>query len=229
MLRRLRTEERGTTLMELVIATAAGGVIFMGLTMVVMASMHQTTRTQNRVHATQEARLVMQRIVTELHSSCVAADVSPIQESSNGTSLGYVYGTGSGAAITPVMHKVFLSGNTLYLSTYPSTTGSTPKWTFSGTATSTVPLISNVAPVTSGGPIFTYYTYSSGAISSSPLTVPLSGTNAAKAVQVNIALKVEPRTSTVSNPGNPAVIQNSAFLRYSPPSANVNAANLPCE
>jgi len=217
MLRRLRTEERGTTLMELVIATAAGGVIFMGLTMVVMASMHQTTRTQNRVHATQEARLVMQRIVTELHSSCVAA------------SLGYVYGTGSGAAITPVMHKVFLSGNTLYLSTYPSTTGSTPKWTFSGTATSTVPLISNVAPVTSGGPIFTYYTYSSGAISSSPLTVPLSGTNAAKAVQVNIALKVEPRTSTVSNPGNPAVIQNSAFLRYSPPSANVNAANLPCE
>jgi Tfp pilus assembly protein PilV len=228
-LRELKSNQRGTTLLELIVAAGAGTVIFMGLTMLVVTTMHQTTRTGYRVHATQEARVVLQRLVTEMHSACVAAEVAPIQPESNSTSLAYVYQTGSGAALTPVVHKVSLSGNTLTMSTYPSISGSTPSWTFATTPTSTTTLMTRVAPPASGSPIFTYYSYSNGAISSSPLPVPLSEANAAKTVQVNIALKVEPGSSPVADPKGGAVLQNSAYLRYSPPGASASASNLPCE
>lgn len=217
------------TLIELVVATMAGAVIFLGLTMLVVTTMHQSTRTTNRVFATQEARLVLQRVVSELHSSCVAAAVAPIQVGSSGTSFGYVYQTGTGAALTPVVHQVFLSGTTLSMSTYPATSGSTPRWTFSSTASSTRTLMTNVAPVSAGAPIFTYYTFSNGSIASTALPVPLSAENAAKAVQVNIALKVNTRGATVADAKGSAILQNSAYLRFGPPGASNSAANLPCE
>ena len=222
-------DQRGTTLIELVVATAAGAVIFMGLTMVVIASMHQTTRISKRVHATQEARTVVHRIVTELHSACVASEVAPIQANSSDTSLTYIYQTGSGAALTPVLHKVSLSGTTLSLTTYPSTSGSTPQWTFSTTPSSTQTLMTNVSAVSGTEPLFSYYKYEEGLIASTPLTVPLSTTNAPLAVQVDIALKVSPTGSTVVDAKAPGIVQDSALLRFTPPAANVNVVNLPCE
>ena len=109
--------------------------------------MHHSTRTQNRVHATQEARLVVQKIVTEMHSACVAAEVAPVQPNSGANAIAYVYQTGSGAALTPVLHEVVLSGTTLNMLTYPATSGSTPSWTFSTTASASRTLMTNVAPV----------------------------------------------------------------------------------
>jgi hypothetical protein len=228
-LARLRDEERGTTLVELVVATLAGSVVFLGLTVVVIASMHQTTRISKRVHSTQEARTVLHNIVTELHSSCVAAEVAPIQTGSSGTSITYIYQTGSGAALTPVLHKVSLSGTTLTLTTYPATSGSTPQWTFSSTPSSARTLMGNVSTISGSEPLFTYYKYEKGVIPSTPLATPLSSTNAPLAVQVDVALKVSPLGSTVTDAKAPGIVKDSALLRFSPPAANVNAVNLPCE
>ena len=128
-------DERGLTLVELIVAMAAGMIVFAGLTTMVIASLHQSTRVTRRVHATQEARLTVHRIVTELHSSCVAAEVAPIHaKQAAAPRLSFVYQTGSAAALTPVLHKVFLTGTTSNCPTYPSTSGSTPEWTFSTTA-----------------------------------------------------------------------------------------------
>jgi Tfp pilus assembly protein PilW len=226
-----RDRESGYTLIELTVALAAGLVVFAGLTMVLLATMHQSTRTSNRVHATQEARLVLQRIVTDLHSSCVASEVAPIQPNSGENSIAYVYQTGSEAALTPVLHEVTLSGTTLNMLTYPATSGSTPSWTFSTTPSASKTLMNNVAPPATGAPVFTYYAYgSNGAISSTPLAAaPLGTTNAAKTVQVNIALKVNTRNAPNPDVKGGAIVQNQAFLRFSPPSASSTAANLPCE
>lgn len=222
-------DQRGMTLIELLVATASGCVVFLGLTMVVIASMHQTTRITKRVHSTQEARTVLQRVVTELHSACVASEVAPIQAGSNNTSLTYVYQTGSGAALTPVLRNVSLSGTTLSLTTYPATSGSTPQWTFSSTPSSTYTLLTNVSAISGTEPVFNYYAFSNGQISSTPLTVPLSSASAALAVQVNIALKVSPTGSSVVDAKAPGIVQNSALLRFTPPAANTSAVNLPCE
>ncbi len=220
-------DQSGTTLVELVVATMAGAVIFLGLTMVVVASMHQQTRISKRVHATQEARTLVQRIVTELHSSCVASSVAPIYGKNTSTSISYVYQTGSGPALTPVKQQVYLSGTTLMQSTYPSTSGSTPKWTFSETPTSTRTLLTNVSGVSASEPLFRYYKYKEGVITAMPSTV--TEAESPSVVQVDIALKVSPTESTVTDAKAPGIVQDSAFLRFSPPSANVNAANLPCE
>lgn len=221
--------ERGMTLVELVVAMAAGMIVFSGLTMMVMASMHQSTRVTKRVHATQEARLTVQKIVGELHSACVAAEVAPIQKESNGSSISYVFQTGSGAALTPVLHKVSLTGTTLSVSTYPSTSGSTPEWKFSETASSTSILMTNVSAVSASEPIFSYFKYVNGLIPTTPLTVPLSEEDAVRTVIVDIALKVAPRSSPVETASRPAIVQDSAFLRFTPPGGKTTSLNLPCE
>lgn len=222
-------DQRGMTLIELVVATAAGTVVFMGLTMVVLASVHQTTRITKRVHATQEARTLLHRIVTELHSACVSANVAPIQTGSTGSSLSFVYQTGSGAALTPVLRQISLTGTTLSMSTYNSTSGSTPKWTFSSTPASTVTLLTNVSAISGSVPVFRYYKFENGAIPSTPLTVPLSATDAALAVQVNLALKVSPTASPVAEAKGPGIVQDSAVMRFTPPAYSSTALNLPCE
>lgn len=220
-------DQRGTTLVELVVAAMAGSVIFLGLTMVVVASMHQQTRISKRVHATQEARTLVHRLVTELHSSCVASDVAPVQGENTSTSLTYVYQTGSGAALTPVLHKVYLTGTTLSMATYPATSGSTPKWTFASSPSSTRILLTNVSGVSASEPLFSYYKYKEGVITA--LSSPVSSTEAPLVVQVDIALKVSPTNSTVLDAKAPGIVNDSAFLRFSPPSANVSALNVPCE
>jgi hypothetical protein len=222
-------DQSGVTVIELVVATMAGMVVFLGLTMVVVGSMHQTNRVSKHVHATQEARTVLHRIVTELHSACVAAEVAPIQQNSSGTSMTYVYQTGSAAALTPVLHQIALTGTELTLSTYSATGGSTPKWTFSTTAASTKPLLKGVSAVSGSIPVFRYYRFENGQIASTPLAVPLTSANAAVAVQVNIALKVTPPGETVADARAPGIVQDSALLRFTPPAYNPAALNPPCE
>lgn len=222
-------EERGVTIVELVVATLAGTTVFLGLTMVVIGAMHQTTRVTKHIHATQEARTVLQQIVTELHSSCVAADVAPIQEKSSGSSMSFVYQTGSAASLTPVLHQVTLSNGTLSRSTYNQTGGATPKWTFSTTPASTKTLLTGVSAVSESVPLFRYYKYENGQISTTPLSAPLSAANAAVAVQVNLALKVSPPNSTVADTKAPGIVQDSALLRFSPPAYSPTAVDPPCE
>lgn len=224
-------DERGMTLIELVVAMAAGMIVFAGVTTTVVASLHQSTRVTRRVHATQEARMTVHRIVTELHSACVAAEVAPIQEESSGTVLSYVYQTGSAATLTPVVHKVSLSGTTLSTSTYQSISGSTPEWAFSTTPSSTSTLMTNVSAVSAGEPIFTYYRYVNGQVSSTPLVAEpsLGAANAVVAVKVEIALKVTPPGSSVGAAKLPGIVQDSALLRFTPPGSKSTALNLPCE
>jgi len=222
-------EERGVTVVELVVSTLAGMTVFLGLTMVVLGSMHQTNRVSKHVHATQDARTVLHRIVTELHSACVSADVAPIQEKSSGSSLVFVYQTGSAAALTPVLRQITLTSGNLTLTTYNSTSGSTPKWTFSTTPASTRTLLTGVSAVSESVPLFRYYKYENGLVSSTPLAVPLSSTDAAVAVQVKLALKASPPGSTVGDAKAAGIVQDSALLRFPPPAYNPAALNPPCE
>jgi hypothetical protein len=221
-------DERGMTLIELLVATTAGTVIFLGLTMGVIASMHQTTRITNRVHATQQARTALHRIVTQLHSSCIAPKVTPIVKNSSSTSLVFLHQTGSAVVPTPVAREISLSGTTLTETVY-STTGTTPKWTPTKTKLSTRTMLTRVSAISGSVPVFRYYAYSGGQISSTPLPVPLSEANAALAVQVTVAFKVGPPGTTVNDAKGAAHVTDSVLLRFTPPIFSTSATNLPCE
>jgi Tfp pilus assembly protein PilW len=222
-------DESGMTLIELIVATAAGVLVMFGVVMAFIVTMRETDRVSSHVDANQRARTTMYKVIDQLHSACVAAQIAPVQTGSSGTSLNFIHQSGSAVSLTPVLSKISLSGTTLSQSDYAATGGSTPTWTFSGTPTSTRTLMTNVSPI-SGSSIFNYYAYSGGQISSTPLTTPLSSTDAAKTVQVGVAFKAAPLTTPIANDANAAAaVQDSALLRFSAATFSTSANNLPCQ
>lgn len=220
------------TLVELLVATSAGTVIFFGLTMMVIASMHQTTRITNRVHTTATARLATERIVNELQSACAARYLTPVRKGSSGTVLKFARAFGSAVSPTPVMTEVKLVGSSLVSYEYPVSGGSTPEWTFNETTpTATRALIDNVAPVSASVPIFSYYQFNNAAISSrlAPASGVLEESESDKVVKVGISFKVTTPGTTVTDANGASLIQDSALLRFTSPTYLTTSVNGPCE
>ncbi len=132
----LISDQSGFTLVEQLVAMAAGMLVLFGLTTVIMTTLHQSARINGRVDATQRARIALYQVIDGLHSACVAPQIAPIQAGSTGTSLRFLHQTGSAVAPTPVLSQVDLNGGTLSESVFPATGGSVPAWTFASTPSS---------------------------------------------------------------------------------------------
>ena len=107
------SDQSGFTLVEQLVAAAAGMLVLFGLTSLIITSLHQSARVNGRVDATQRARIALYRVIDGLHSACVAPQIAPIQAGSTGTSLRFLHQTGSAVALTPVLSEVTLNGSTL--------------------------------------------------------------------------------------------------------------------
>jgi hypothetical protein len=156
--RRIRSDEEGITLVELLVVLLAGTVVALGLFAFQDVTMRQSQRVFANVDATQRARTTMELIETRLRSSCVSENVTPILAGSTDSSISFVSKFGSAASLTPEKHVVALSSGVLTDTTYPATGGTAPNWTFSSTASSTRRLLDHVTQVGTT-PIFRYYKY----------------------------------------------------------------------
>jgi Tfp pilus assembly protein PilW len=221
-------DERGTTLMEVMVALAAGMVVMFALTTVIVVTLHSSARVSARVDATQRGRIVTSRIMEQLHSACILPEIAPVQKESMGTSLRFIHQTGSGVALTPILSVITLSGGTLSESDYKATAGPLPAWTFESSAYATRTLLTKVAPIAPSSSIFSYYTYANGALVQVPANTTLSATTAAETVVVGMALTATPGTTPVKDAGAAASIQDSASFRLTPPSFNEKVASRPC-
>ncbi|MBA3865509.1 MAG: hypothetical protein H0X42_04045 [Solirubrobacterales bacterium] len=221
-------DERGMTLVELVVATTAGVVVMTGIVLTMIVTMRETNRVSSHVEANQNARITMTKIINQLHSACVAPQIAPVQEGSSGTLLSFLHQSGSTVAPTPVLSKISLTGTTLSQSDYPVSGGAAPKWIFATTPSSTVQLMTGVSAISASLPIFRYFAYSNGQISATPLATPL-GTNSTTAVQVNVAFQMSPLNDVSGDANAETEIQNAALLRLTPPAYNSASANLPCQ
>lgn len=221
-------DERGTTLMEVLVALSTGIVVLAAISTVIIVSMRESGRISARVDANQRARIALNKIVDQLHSACIAPQIAPVQEGSGGTLLSFIHQTGSAVAPIPVLSKISLTGTTLSQSDYPNTGGTAPVWTFSSTPASTRQLMTKISPTAPSSSIFSYYSYASGQVSATPLETPLNPERAAVAVQVKVAFTAGPLSAPVSDPNAAANIQSSALLRMTPPSFTTGA-NLPCQ
>jgi Tfp pilus assembly protein PilW len=224
------TNERGTTLVELMVALMAGLVIISALTMAIMMTMHGTARVTARVEATQRARLTLVRLMQELHSACISPEVAPIKEGSEGNALWFVHQTGSEVQPTPVLSLVSYSNGTLTQSDFAYLSGTAPNWTFNKEKpTSTRTLLTKVGPVSPSSSIFSYYRYTNGAISTTPQSTPLGKTESELTVEVQAALTAEPEKATVvKNAASSATVRDAATLRLTPPSFNEGSPSKPC-
>jgi type II secretory pathway component PulJ len=222
-------DERGTTLVELMVALMAGMVIISALTMVIMTTVHGTARVTARVEATQRARIALVKLMQELHSACLSPEIAPVKEKSEGNALRFVHQTGSEVQPTPVLSVISYSNGTLKQSDFPYASGTAPNWVFAEQASSTKTLLTKVAPVSPSSSIFSYYRYASGTISTTPQATPLSKTESELTVEVQAALTAEPeKTTVVKNAGSSATVQDAATLRLTPPSFNEGSPSKPC-
>jgi prepilin-type N-terminal cleavage/methylation domain-containing protein len=230
-------DERGFTLIELLVALSAGTVLMLALFAVLDISVVQSARSTDRVESSQHGRTAMEQLIQELHSSCVAASVAPVLSTSDGTTLKFVSQFGSLPVLMPNLHVVTVQPdaikpyNDLVDKVYVGTGGSAPNWTFAATPTPAKILAENVSQSSVNGtvqPYFQYFSYANGAISTTPLTTPLSVNDAADAVQVTVSIAVGP-TDNSSDFRRITNLSDAVVLRYIPASGDQTVANLPCQ
>lgn len=224
-------DERGVTMVEALVSTATGVVVLAGLTMVILVTMHSNSRVSARVDATQQARLVVTKLMQQLHSACVAPKIAPILAPSSGTLLRFIHAApdqGDAVAPLPTVTEISLANGVLTQTDRPAVGGAYPNWDYSTTTTSKQ-LLTGVAPIAPSSEIFTYYASNNGSLTPTPQTVPLLALDALGTVQVRIAMTVSPTENTVvDDAGATAPIRDGATLRLTPPSFNEAAPALPC-
>lgn len=221
-------EERGTTLIEALVALAAGGMVLAAVSTILIVALHGSSRVSARVDSEQRARIALDKVVDQLHSACIAPQIAPVREGSSGTVLSFIHQTGSGVALTPVLSRISLVEGTLSQSDYPATGGAAPTWTFAENPSSTTQLMTNISPTPPSGGIFSYYSYANGQVSATPLETPLNLERAATTVKVSVAFTAASPSAPASDANSATSIQNSALLRLTPPSFTTGT-NAPCQ
>ncbi|MDX6584247.1 MAG: hypothetical protein QOI10_3431 [Solirubrobacterales bacterium] len=159
LIRRIRTDESGVTMPELLVVTLMSIIVMIALFTFQDIVGRQTTRVFATVDATQKARTTIESIVSRLRSSCMSENVTPVQAGSTATSLSFISKYGSAASLTPEKHVIALNIATGVLTDtiYQVASGSSPSWVFSGTPSSTVTLLDHVSAPS--GIAFQYYRY----------------------------------------------------------------------
>ena len=222
--------ESGYTLVELIIAMSAGMIVIFAVTSFIVIALRHSSEVSADVNANQQARSTLFQVMDELHSACIAPQIAPVKAGSTGTSLSFIHQRGSAVAPTPVLSTLALNEGTLLESNYSSIGGTAPNWTFAGSPSSTRELSTgDISPTGSNTGIFSYYDYSGGQVSSTPLPTPLSIADAARTVQVSVAFTAAPTSTPVVDENGPVGVQDTALLRFSPAPYNESATNLPCQ
>lgn len=247
-------DERGITLIEVLVSLAAGSIICVALVSTLVFTTKQQARLSSAVQANQLSRTAMTKIVDELHSACLAPEFTPIQEGSSSTSLTFINAYSEAPVISetkPEAYEQVIEWNEstgkLINKTYPSNGGSWPKFTFSETATpsSGTVLATNVTQNKSGGkavPMFQYYAYTATSSSSAEsalsmletkaLEAPLSKTNAPRTAAVLISFKtaVGIKGKEEERPGGRAVeLSDLVTFAFSAPKSESVTSDGPCQ
>jgi prepilin-type N-terminal cleavage/methylation domain-containing protein len=231
-------DERGFTLVELMVAMAISLVTMFAILGLIDMTTRGTARVASRVEADQKARVARQYLIDGLHSTCVAPNVLPVVASSNGyqsdgNTLIFLTQTGSAVSPAPVQRVVTLSDGTLTERAYPATGGSAPSWTFASTPSTTRQLATGVGPASIGSPpssvpLFQYFAYQGAQLSPTALPTPLSASDAARTVAVTVSFSVSPGSNPARDEHPEVTVSDTVVMRLSPASEAATEVNPPC-
>jgi hypothetical protein len=243
---RLARGEHGFSLMETLIAMLSAVVITGALFVVLEVALHQTSRISDVAQATQLGRTALTHVVDELHSACLAPQFTPVQAGSTENKLIFITSYGSQAEL-PTAHKekIELSGGYLIDTSYPSTGGTWPKFTFAPESSPTVTRIGEKISQTESEetkakvPVFQYYKYASkvssggennplGALEAVSPGAGLSATSAETVASVAVSFMAG------SPSGNVALhrstdVSNQVTFAFSAPDPEATIKDAPCQ
>jgi hypothetical protein len=220
-------DESGTTLVELMVGMGMGMVVLAGLSIVLIVTLHGNARVGARVEATDNARVVMTRIIEELHSACVSQVTAPVKMESSKNTLIFTHGTYGSTATTTATESP----------TFSKITYSPTSETLTQTDESSESriLLSHVSPIPEEPRVFSYWKYENGSLSQLPESESigiegpqLSEKEANATILVKIAFEAHPKSEPVSDAGAATAVRNSATLRLTPPEYNATKVQ-PCQ
>jgi prepilin-type N-terminal cleavage/methylation domain-containing protein len=254
---RLLRDERGFTLIELLVSMIIGLVVCLAAFSILQFTTEDVSLTSERAHVTQTGRTGLEKIMLELHSTCVDGEGNyhPIKAGSNGSELKFISETSpvnsesepTSSLSTVHLRKIVFKSETLIEKSWLSK-GNAPKYEFNESETPTeITLLKGVKETEVGGiklPIFQYYRYyeSGDAIptghSSIPygelyptaVSVPLTEKEAERAAKVRVAftLDTEGKESIFAKGYRPVNLEDSAIFSLEPSSENASDPNFPC-
>jgi type II secretory pathway component PulJ len=197
-------DQRGFTLVELLVACTLGMIVLIAIFGLVDTTNRTSSRITQRVDASQRGRTAMEQMTQGVRSVvCVKepAAAAPGLIQSGGNQQVTVYTqlqkapTGQAAPSAPATerreYRYDPAADTLTETVWVGA-GTLPDLTFPATATRRRSVLTNVAEPP-GGRVFTYYAYKAdGTIDPTPLATPLSVADLARVVRVRVSFVSRP-------------------------------------
>jgi prepilin-type N-terminal cleavage/methylation domain-containing protein len=209
--RRLRSDQSGFSLVELLMSMALGSIVLTALMTVFLNGVTGAVRTSDRVEALQRGRVTMDRVVTLLNSQiCLlkpdGTGQPPILDGQNSSVTFYatlgavdsdptIYRLRYDAGTKRMYEEQFLPFRNSGTLTYPS---------YPATPDSSRVIGTNILPTTAGAPIFKYLQFVTtagptlGMVDTTPLSPPLNSTAQFAAVRMTISFVTQPEHTTGS-------------------------------
>jgi type II secretory pathway pseudopilin PulG len=223
-MRRLRDDQAGLTLVEMLVSMTLGLIVLTGLMALVQTAQRSMTNSTERADATQRGRLAIEQIVQGLRSQvCLKKDAASPQTtiySATPTSVSFFANIGAPDAANAGLPKDFapqlrtytFAGGTITEETSDGVPAAGGTYTFP-TVTRTRQLVTNAAQAGSI-PVFNYYGYKTdGSIDDLPLNAtPFSVADLPKVAKIDVDFVVKP-TDNTANTSVQTEFKDSVTLR----------------
>ncbi len=244
--------ERGFTLIELLVSMAMGIIIILAAFSLLDFTTRDVSRITSRAQVDQTGRVALEKLMLQLHSSCVAPTVNPIQPGGNENVLKFIsessplntYKEPVSSLSTVRLREIVYtpaSGKTegtLTEKSWPST-GTSPNYVFDEKAAPTERKLLTGVTQTASEPVFRYYRYyregdtgaKLGQINPNPVAVPLEKeleSEIISKVTVSFTLAPEGQESAFAKGDRAVALEDSAILRLAPSSEASSNPNYPC-
>jgi Tfp pilus assembly protein PilW len=192
-IRNRMAQESGFTVMELLVASLLGMVVILAAAAIMDSAQSHSSRVAFRVDATQRGRAAMEQVTQRLRSQVCIGTASPITDARNDSVT--FYADFGDEVFTPELRRIYVAGGALREEIYLGS-GTPPNVTFASTPSQRRLVLEGIEQANNQSgtavPYFSYYAYNA----SNPteptelLTTPVSATDRARIVRVQIAFRV---------------------------------------
>jgi type II secretory pathway pseudopilin PulG len=216
---RLRRDEAGFTLPELLIGCIVGTVILLATFTMLDTSVVLSGKVTDRVDRTARARTAMEQITRELRSQVCPGAGTPALINGDNYSVKFYSFMGSGAFVPDIREIAWDTNTNSITEKLYQGSGTSPFTTWPGTPTKTSTILTDVKPPPANAPIFAYY--ATGA--ASPLPVPVTGSAATNTAKVTINFLTYAQSKNLTGPA--ITLQNEVFARTADPNTALASPN----
>jgi prepilin-type N-terminal cleavage/methylation domain-containing protein len=213
-------DERGFSLIELLVAMVIGMVVLMAAFMVLDRTISASGQVADRTEALQRGRQAMDLVTRQLRSQVCVGTTKPIVSGTD-TSISFYADMSDGT--TPIKQRTlsYSSATDTITESVVTGAGTYPSLTFTGAPTSS-PLLTKVKQILDGGttrrPIFRYYGYQTGTTNGTlvQLSTPLSATDLGRVALIKVGFRTF-AVRPISNDKDSAALEDDVYTRTAVP------------